>query len=533
MSGNDMTFEQYLYHNRISPPPEFSGRIDAVCGQLKRRESTASGAGIIRRGKKRRGLHNAAKRVLLAAACLLVVLGITVIAIPSARAAVSDWISGWFSAQDYLGKESESRTAEPALDAVITKVGDDERKIVISDIYDSEEARNLAENFGIRLDEAAYTGDTIYITGWFTGTSGKFLLDSRTGGDTLHEENETTQGDLTLSLSDGTSYSGALEAYFDDEMKQILADCFNEQFGEKAFEYDEDGTLVTTNAKADALWYDWLETHEVRFTCSMVLQSTVPAAAQLSGRVEAGLSFRQYYFNAGGSMVVLFNADLGAVTIDADAYTAVTSTKDGGQSVALCGTHRMFIREWGADGNETCVCSYVSDLDMSGVTISVDSVSFTPTGLDVTLRLDLPESWTREERIAAVQGGETGGLDFIVLIDGQEIRHAFLSIASKGNADTDNKDDPFLTSPREFSNSTLSRSQWDAVKTITFVPCTGWPTELILEDLKNDRSELDRIRLDPGVVVTEQPEVTGTKATDWQEDRMDDFAITIDLDDYR
>lgn len=530
MSGNDMTFEQYLYHNRISPPPEFSGRIDAVCGQLKRRESTAGGAEIVRRGKKKRGLRNAAKRVLLAAACLLVVLGITVIAIPSARAAVSDWISGWFSTQDYLGQESENRTAEPAMDAIITKVEDDGRQIAISDVFDSEEARNLAENFGIRLDEVAYTGDTIYITGWFTGTSGKFLLDQRTGGDTVHEDSEYTDGNMMLTLQDGTVYYGALGAYFDDEMELLSDGCFDKWQPE----YDAGGKLTTVNSIADALWYDWLKTHEVRFTYTAVPESALPAAKPLSGMVEAKLSFQQYYHDANtGSAITLFRADLGSITIDADAYTAVTTEQSGGQSAALCGTHRMFIREWGADGNETCVCSYVSDLDMSGVTISVDSVSFTPTGLDVTLRLDLPERWTRAERIAAVQGGETGGLDFIVLIDGQEIRHAFLSIASKGNADTDNKDDPFLTSPREFSNSTLSRSQWDAVKTITFVPCTGWPTELILEDLKNDRSELDRIRLDPGVVVTEQPEVTGTKATDWQEDRMDDFALTINLDDYR
>ena len=154
-------------------------------------------------------------------------------------------------------------------------------------------------------------------------------------------------------------------------------------------------------------------------------------------------------------------------------------------------------------------------------------------GLDITLQLNLPESWTRTERIAAAQGGESGGLDFVILVDGVEIRHAFLSIGSKANADIENKDDPFLTSPRVFSNSTLSRSQWDAVKTITFIPCLGWPSELVLEDLQNNRTELNRIRLDPGVTVTEQIDITGTVMVDWQEDRMDDFALTINLDDYR
>ena len=170
---------------------------------------------------------------------------------------------------------------------------------------------------------------------------------------------------------------------------------------------------------------------------------------------------------------------------------------------------------------------------MTGVIIRVDSVKFTPTGLEVALQMDLPEGWTRAERIAAIQGGESGGLAFAILIDGQEIQHAFLSISSKGNAETENQDDPFMTSKIVFSNSTLSRSQWDAVKTISFVPYTGWATELILEDLLHDRQEINRVKLEPGVIVTEQIDLTGTKRVDWIVDRMDDCALTIQLDDYR
>lgn len=530
MSGNDMTFEQYLYHNRISPPPEFSGRIDAVCGQLKRRESTAGGAEIVRRGKKKRGLRNAAKRVLLAAACLLVVLGITVIAIPSARAAVSDWISGWFSTQDYLGQESENRTAEPAMDAIITKVEDDGRQIAISDVFDSEEARNLAENFGIRLDEVAYTGDTIYITGWFTGTSGKFLLDPRTGGDTVHEDSAFTDGNMMLALSDGTVYYGTLNACYDEQMEQIASD----SSGKGQLKYDEDGNLETTNAVADALWYDWLKTNEVRFTYTAIPESAVPAAKPLTGQVEAALSFQQYYYDVkNDSAITLFRADLGTVTIDADAYAAVSSEKEGGPSVTLVGTHRLLVEEWEHDQDAAYIRSYVRDLDFTGASIAVDSVAFTPAGLDVTLRMDLPESWTRPERIAAIQGGETGGIGFAVFIDGEEVRHAFLAIGSKGNADTSNQDDPFLTSPITFSNSTLSRSQWDAVKTLTFLPYSNYPTEAFVVEVGSEKQVLAPTQLDPGVVVTMQVNKESTQYAGWQEDRMDDFALTINLDDYR
>ena len=261
MNANERTLDQFLFENRVSPPPEFSARIDAFCGQLQRQTKT-NGTRINRSKRKKRRAQLLVRRIVFAAACLLLVAAVSVLAIPSARATVSDWISGWFNTGDYMGQTSENRAAEPALDSVIKKVGDDGREIVISDVYDSDEARSMAENFGIRLDEVAYTGDTIYITGWFTGTSGKFLLDMRTGGDTVHEGNEFTEGNMVLALQDGTVYYGALNAYFDDEMEQLIQGNF-EDMG-----YDENDNLVNPNdsAEADAVWYDYLKTHEVRFT---------------------------------------------------------------------------------------------------------------------------------------------------------------------------------------------------------------------------------------------------------------------------
>ena len=529
MQASDRILDQFLYSNRISPPPEFSARIDTFCWRVKQRETRTIAAQRNRQRTKKARAR--ASRLLVIAASVLAVFALTVMAIPSARAAVSDWISGFFNLGDYLGQTSEKRGGEPALDSIITKIDEDGRKIVITDINATEEAKRMAENFGIRFDEIAYTtGDAVYITGWLAGTSGKFLLDERTGGDTGREDSEYTEGVMTLTLADGRVFSGSLSAYFDDEMEQICSDCLWEY--EPA--YDADGKLVTTNAAADSLWYEWLKSHEVRFVMAASPEDNDPAAQPLSGQPTASLTYRQYYYDSkANASVGLFQADLGTVTIQADAYTSVTTEQSSGQSVSLSGTHRMYITEMESQGTGNYVHSYVVDLDMSGVTIRVDTVKFTPTGLEVTLQMDLPERWSREERIAAIQGGESGGLAFTILIDGQEIQHAFLSISSRGNAGTENKDDPFLTSKIVFSNSTLSRSQWDALKTISFVPYTGWPTELILEDLLHDRQELSRVKLDPGVVVTEEVDVTGTKRVDWIEDRMDEFSLTIQLDDYR
>ena len=527
MQANDRTLAQYLYNNRISPSPEFSARVDTFCERLIQREGRrGKSQGKARRSK--RALSNT-KRALYIAASILLLFAVSIMAIPSAKAAVSDWVNNLFHFGDYLGQTGEKRGGEPELDSIITKIENDGRQITISDIGTSGEARRLAENFGIRLDEVLYTGKSITITGWFTGTAGKFMLDQQTGGDTGREDSEYTEGLMKLTLSDGRVFSGMVCAYFDEQMERICSDCM---WKYKSV-YDAAGNLTTTNAIADSLWYEWLKTHEVRFVMTAMPEDRTETAP-LSGQEIAALSFHEYYRDTkAASLVTLFKANLGTVAIDADAYTAVTNEQSGGQQVPLSGTHRMYIHERETLPTGDFVHSYVKDLDFSGANIAVDSVKFTPTGLEVTLRMDLPQAWSRTERIVAIQGGENGGIGFTVLIDGEAIQHAFLSISSNTNADAENKDDPFYTSLIVFSNSTLSRSQWDAVKTISFIPYTGWPTELILEDLLNDRRELERIKLDPGVVATEQVEVTRTKRADWIEDRMDDAALTIQLDDYR
>lgn len=525
MNSIETPFEQLLFEHRISPPPAFSAGVNAALADIMRNESRATQIPI--HGKKRKS-RGGAKRVLLLVASFLIILAISVMAIPSARAAVSNWIGGYFSAGDYLGKTGENRNGEPALDSIIRKIEPDGRELVISDILNTEQARQLANDFGICLDEITYTGDAVYITGWLTGTSAKFILDQRTGGDTVHEDSEYTEGIMRLTFMDGTVYSGMVGAYFDDEMEKICSDCPLDA----ELIYDAQGNLATTNALADSLWYAYLKTHEVRFVMAASPETRDPAATKLTGQTVASLSFQEFYHDAKThDSVTLFRADLGTVTIDADAYSAVSNESALGQSVSLSGIHRMFMQERDTLETGNFVRSYVVDLDMTGVQIQLQTVTFTPTGLEVALRMKLPENWSREERIAAMHGGENGGIGFAVLLDGQEIQHAFATISNDATGEAE--DDPFFTGTIVFLNSTLSRSQWDAIKTISFIPYTGWPTELILEDLLHDRQELDRITMDPGVVVTEEVDVTGTRRVDWIVDRMDDFALTISLDDYR
>ena len=85
------------------------------------------------------------------AACLL--FAVTLVAcIPEARAAVGAWFTKVFSTENYMGEERGSRSPEPAMDAVITRAGNNGREIVIHDIHDSDRARALANDFGVRLE---------------------------------------------------------------------------------------------------------------------------------------------------------------------------------------------------------------------------------------------------------------------------------------------------------------------------------------------------------------------------------------------
>ena len=76
---------------------------------------------VMRVSKKRKNRH-VARRVLFAAACLVVALSVTVFAIPSARAAVEDWINDWFTPRDYFGQEKSERTEEPTIEAITSSV---------------------------------------------------------------------------------------------------------------------------------------------------------------------------------------------------------------------------------------------------------------------------------------------------------------------------------------------------------------------------------------------------------------------------
>ena len=69
MQANDRMLAQYLFENRISPPPEFSQRIDRVCWRLQQREVRMNAAPRERKRKRKRKAR--VSRALVIAASVL------------------------------------------------------------------------------------------------------------------------------------------------------------------------------------------------------------------------------------------------------------------------------------------------------------------------------------------------------------------------------------------------------------------------------------------------------------------------------
>ncbi len=484
----------------------------------------------VKRVCKSRKHQGAARRALAVAICALLVAAMTILTIPSARAAVGGWLSQWFSTTDYLGQESQSRTKEPTIDALIHKAGNGKPvSVVITEVGADKRAQALADGFGVRLDEVAYTGDSVFITGWFTGTSGKFLLDHYTGGDTWAPNGEWTEGNMTLTMPGGEEWYGVLNPALTGEAKAYVGELGD---GTLRPTHDDAGNLITTNPEADAFWYAYLKSNDVRFTFEAT--ASKHDAPPLTGSVEAKLSFHEYqYVPAKDDADTLFCADLGMVTIDAEAYKSGVTTGAVDQAIRLSGTHRMHVREWAHNDADTVyVRHYNSDLDLSGVAIAVESITFTPTDTKLTMHMTLPEEWKRAERIAAAQGGSSEGIGFLFLLDGVETPGLFGGCSFKGNAEHENRGDPFTDAWRVYESSTIPPSEWREAGTLTIIPYTAYPTTVVKRNSKTGEV-VEQVTLDPGVVLTSRVNDESLAISEEIVDRMEEFAVTLNLDDYR
>ncbi len=489
----------------------------------------------VKRESKRRKAHPVARKILFAAACLLVAAGVTVFSIPSARAAVEGWISGWFSTSDYFGQEKEERAEEPTIEAIITTA--DGNSAMVTEVGKGYEA--YAEGFDMTLDEIAYDGTSIFISGTMSGATARPFVQARTGGDTFRAEKyDGSLGDnagmecyyfacensVKFVTEDGKDYEGEIVPSFTEEMDAISISQTNKE-AETSF---ENGELVTSNKEADKLWDAYLADHDVRF--SIELQVYEQGAQPLSGQVSGELSFRMRYDNVDSKdPVPVIEVTFGTITIDATAYQEQTKTTqaEAGTSVNLGGVHPVTITEWQPEEERTSddceTYMYTRELDFSGASYTLKEISFTPTDTQITLHITLPETWSATELANA-------SLFFHFQYGGQSLdRDSFIPFGASGPYQTYYKSGNTHEFDCTFRESTIPPSQWATIQTLQIIPTTEYCWDM---KASYDGEPQTEFSFRNGAVYTGIVNHTSYEY-DILYDEMTQYALTINLDDYR
>lgn len=487
----------------------------------------------VARVSKRRKTRPVARRILFAAACLLVALSVTVFSIPSARAAVEEWISGWFSPVGYFGQEKEERAKEPTIEAIITSA--DGNSAQVTEVGKGYEA--YAENFSMTLDEIAYDGETIFVSGTMSGATARPFVQRFTGGDTTHcskldpSENDSDQeyeyywceSIVELKIGDG-EYYGSIEPTITEDMNPILA----EHASPKAEAIFENGKLITTNSVTDALWDTYLADHTVRFTIELL--KSYNYMQPLTGILQGDLSVKLIYANGEGTETEpVLAAKFGTITIDANAYQQQTQTTQltTGTSVNLGGIHTVTVEDWQPEAERTTedgeVYYYTQNLDFSGASVSLKAISFTPTDTIVTLHVILPATWTREEQRGA-------RIEYHFLLDGKKVLDAPSDLfGGSGVIGLNYETDDYSEYDYELYHSGLSPSQWASAKTLTIIPTTVYWWDM---KTRYDDGAYNPFSLRGDAIFTGIPNHTIYEINELY-DEMTEYALTINLDDYR
>ena len=497
----------------------------------------------VRRESKQRKRNPVARKILFAAACLLVAVSATVFAIPSARAAVEEWISDWFTPGDYFQQEESERTKEPTIEAIITSAGDN--RATVRDVGSGFEA--YGDAFSMSLDEIAYDGSSVFLSGTMSGETARPFVQAQTGGDTFRAaKNDGSLGGnpdleyyffacenwVTFETADAKRFSGELVPYFTPDMDAICT-TLSEKDAQREF---QDGKLVTSNKEADALWDAYLADHDVRF--SVKLESVDAGTEPLFGQVMGDLSLRMRYDNVDSAdPIQVLIAEFGTITVDADSYLTQTKTTEAKAEakVELGGIHPVTITEWQpeAERKEEYTEVYYSthELDFTGASFSLKQITFTPTDTQIKLHVVLPEGWTAAERCYCE-------LSFQILLDGEEpdvwTRCPFNVYGPTGTCDVTGKT---LEYDFDLYESTISPSQWAKFKTLTIIPTTTywWDMKVSVDGAPQQDISLR----DGAVYVSKVYDSSKSSGHGTAYDclplfeTMPHYPLTINLDDYR
>gem|GEM_PF-2534462 len=404
---------------------------------------------VVGRPKKRSRAAVHLLRVAATAAAAVVVLFVTVMTIPPARAEVLSWF-GAAKPESYMTQDPNTRDPNPELDRIIVPVttktptetekpaatgtfaptaeSDTDAAPRVTDakvLYASEDAiwQRIAENFSAAPLETLYDGQSVYISLRMTGLSLLPDLDALTGGsatqtacpiDSLDEFFEDSEVPEDYKNGDMTFYTDAKPRYW-----LVFADGNGLPLGSmdtlavnsdvaayrKLLEDTYAQPLSDTDraAVSDRIIADWTDKELIGIVKADVSPEQLAPYADENGLVTASLEYRVHSLLPADAALLRLRVELGQVQLSLNGYTTLTrrmltaesgTVVWGGEPVTATyrGTETM-------DGKERFY-ALTQTWDFAGLTIEAEEGAYVDAlGLhECRLRVTVPHDWDETQR---------------------------------------------------------------------------------------------------------------------------------------
>lgn len=449
------------------------------------------------------------------AAALVLLIGVTVMAIPSTRAEVLSWL-GITRPDEYLSADPDQRPAIEALDNMIATAQPEDTEVKVNEIdrtdskaVNSEGALKVAElirqDVQITLGDTLFDGSTAYVTLHLKGLSALPLLDDYTGGSAtlvqvdprrvydLYEGGpgeeylsgemplyERPVASLVLELSDGTtmgqfvqniSETPAYTAYWDR-----LLDAF-----------DWENLSLEDMARISEMNREYLKENEIvsvveLFCVREQLEKNMDADGTVQAKARYIVSVCE---DDDLPDTELLNVDLGTVRFNVTGYQSMetrTAAADDRQVVWQGDTVITFMELVDPEDHDKEAADWNTALQMyTNYPVSLDGMTLEAEPgaraddlgvYDLKVRIALPDGVQGNARAAWGQLANMYPISFDILIDGQEG-----SWRPGGFGMTENEDGTFTY--HIVSVTGLDLETIKGIRTVTLIPVLRYVTGFV------------------------------------------------------
>ena len=404
------------------------------------------------------------RRAAMAAAALLLLLGTTVMAIPSTRAEVLSWLGIISRPDEYLSADPEQRPAIEALDNMIATAKPEDTEIKINEIDRTDShavnsegamcvAKLLNQDVEITLGDTLFDGTTAYVTMHLKGNVALPLLDDYTGGSAtlvqvdpyrvydLYEGGpgeeylsgklplyERPMASLVLELSDGTTIGQFVQNLSETPAYTAYWDRLEQAFNWENISFEDMDKISELNREylAENEIVSVVEIYCVREQ----LEKNMDADGTMQAKARYIVSVCE---DDDLPDTELLNVDLGTVRFNVTGYQAMEKREAAtdGKKVVWQGDaiitymelvdpqdHDKSATDW-----NTALQMYTNyPVSLDGMTLEAEPGAYADDlGIyDLKVRITLPDSVQGNARAAWGRYASELPISFNILIDGQE-----------------------------------------------------------------------------------------------------------------